>query len=373
MRWTISTVGAARLAGDQAHRVGLGRGPRRPRRCGRRCPRPRTSRDGRCAAAAARTCGPPRRPRVRWACGRPTAAGRRVDDHPERAGVDHPAAVRLLDRHPRRRSAAGAATVNGGDPGERHRRGVRDQLLLAVADERCERALDDAFQHAGDPGVVGLGLAVHPGDRAAGQDVVELLQQDGLPDPAELLGRVLQPGPHRRPSSPTAPPPAAGARCAGCPAWCAAARCRCRGGSPGTSRPTRCPGSAARPRPRRRTRAAVPIRTRRRALEVGGAVGLRHHLAGRPAAAVAVAEGHQRDRPVALLGVLALGLGELERREPGVVGVDRRQVGEDPGAVDALPPEGVVGQHVGLVPGHLLGQEAAATPAAVAICGSAPE
>ena len=42
-----------------------------------------------------------------------------------------------------------------------------------------------------------------------------------------------------------------------------------------------------------------------------------------------------------------------------VVGVDGREVGEDPGAVDALPPEGVVRELVGLVPRDLLGEEPA--------------
>ena len=61
----------------------------------------------------------------------------------------------------------------------------------------------------------------------------------------------------------------------------------------------------------------------------------------------------------ALLGELARGPGQLLARRRGVVGVDGREVREDPGAVDALPPEGVVRELVGLVPRHLLGEEPA--------------
>ena len=54
---------------------------------------------------------------------------------------------------------------------------------------------------------------------------------------------------------------------------------------------------------------------------------------------------------------VALGVGELASREIGVVGVGAWEVGEDAGAVDALPPERVVGELVDLVPADLLGEE----------------
>ena len=81
------------------------------------------------------------------------------------------------------------------------------------------------------------------------------------------------------------------------------------------------------------------------------------HLPGRPATAVAEPEGHQRHRAVAVVGVVAFGVRELAGYQLRVVGVDRREVGEDPGAVDPLPPEGVVRHAIGLVPGDLLGEE----------------
>jgi hypothetical protein len=52
------------------------------------------------------------------------------------------------------------------------------------------------------------------------------------------------------------------------------------------------------------------------------------------------------------------------RDDLGVVGVDRREVGEHPGAVEALPPERVVREAVLLVPRQLLGDEAVMPPAA---------
>ena len=69
--------------------------------------------------------------------------------------------------------------------------------------------------------------------------------------------------------------------------------------------------------------------------------------------------GTSEHRGAALLAEVALGVGQLGAAELRVVGVDRREVGEDPGAVDALPPEGVVRHPVRLVPGDLLGQEPA--------------
>ncbi len=95
----------------------------------------------------------------------------------------------------------------------------------------------------------------------------------------------------------------------------------------------------------------------RGALQVLQAAGPFHDLAGGAASAVAPAEGGQGAGGAALLGIVADGPGQLRAAETGVVGVDGREVGEDAGAVDAFPPEGVVGEGVGLVPGDLLGEE----------------
>ena len=94
-----------------------------------------------------------------------------------------------------------------------------------------------------------------------------------------------------------------------------------------------------------------------RTLQIGGAAPGGHHLAGGSAAAVAPAEQVDPDRRAALLLEVALEVGELGPGQRPVVGIGRREVGEDAGAVDALPAEGVVGEGVGLIPGDLLGQE----------------
>ena len=98
---------------------------------------------------------------------------------------------------------------------------------------------------------------------------------------------------------------------------------------------------------------------RRRALQVRGARRGRQHLPRGPAAAVAPAERHQGGVPEALLAVAALRPGQFPAGELGVVGVHRREVREQAGAVDALPPEGGVRHGVRFVPGNLLGQEPA--------------
>ena len=59
-----------------------------------------------------------------------------------------------------------------------------------------------------------------------------------------------------------------------------------------------------------------------------------------------------------MLGVVAGGVQQLARRHRRVVGVDRREVGEDAGTVDALPPEEVVGELVRLLPVDLDREEA---------------
>lgn len=95
----------------------------------------------------------------------------------------------------------------------------------------------------------------------------------------------------------------------------------------------------------------------RRALQVPLAPRPRQVLPGGAATAVTPAEGHQGTRAASLLPVVAGGVGQLGAAEVAVVGVDGREVREDARAVDALPPEGVVGERVDLRPGDLLGQE----------------
>jgi len=77
------------------------------------------------------------------------------------------------------------------DPAQRIRPGVQRERLLPRAGELRHRRLDQRAQGAGDLRVVAFGLAVHPGDRRAGQDVVELLEQHQAPGFLERVVGVL--------------------------------------------------------------------------------------------------------------------------------------------------------------------------------------
>ena len=82
------------------------------------------------------------------------------------------------------------------------------------------------------------------------------------------------------------------------------------------------------------------------------------HLPGRSTAAVAVPERHQRHAAPTVVLEVARRVGDLGRGDLGVVRVDGWEVGEHPGAVEALPPERAVGEPVLLVPRQLLRDEA---------------
>ena len=88
---------------------------------------------------------------------------------------------------------------------------------------------------------------------------------------------------------------------------------------------------------------------------------LGHHFSGRSASAVAIAVRGKARVGVTLFGELGLGELELHGAQVGVVGIDRREVREDAGTVDALPPEGVVRHPIGVVPGEFLGEEVIAS------------
>ena len=149
--------------------------------------------------------------------------------------------------------------------------------------------------------------------------------------------------------------------------------CRCRGGSPGTARPTQTGGVRVLGRaPRRRTPRAARART------VGEPSRSRGARAPRRASPGSARRRRRRSRTAPATCWPRPSRRSCARRGParaprqlGVVGVDRREVGEDPGAVDALPPERVVREPVGLVPGDLLGEEPARARPAATICGSA--
>ena len=67
---------------------------------------------------------------------------------------------------------------------------VHPRLAGPAPRPRPGPAAVSASSSSGDPRVLRLRLAVHPGDRRARQDVVELVQQHRLPQPVELLVRI---------------------------------------------------------------------------------------------------------------------------------------------------------------------------------------
>ena len=124
-----------------------------------------------------------------------------------------------------------------------------------------------------------------------------------------------------------------------------------RGGTPGRARPTRPGASGSSACASVKNSTGLASRTARRALERRRTPGGREHLAGGSAAAVAVAERHQRRGwPTAFSVKFRSARARSRRRQVGVVGVDGREVGEDLGAVDALPAERRVRHDVGVVP-----------------------
>ena len=204
-------------------------------------------------------------------------------------------------------------------------------------------------------GQVPLRPRVHLADRGAGQDVVEVVEQERLPGLVEP-GRLAR---HRRAAARRR---AAPARRGGSRAWSAPGSCRCRGGTRSRARPrppasptpparrrtprgrrSSCAARPADPRPAPASRASPPSARRRR-------------RPSRTPAAIAA------DRSWSLKSArrpAQLGHGRL-----GVVGVGGREVRDHRGAVDADPAERVVVGRRVAVPGQLLGQEAADAGAA---------
>ena len=64
----------------------------------------------------------------------------------------------------------------------RVRRGVEQEVPPARAEHGRGRSGDDRFELRSDGGVVALGVLMDPGNGAARQDVMELLQQDQPPE-----------------------------------------------------------------------------------------------------------------------------------------------------------------------------------------------
>ncbi len=158
------------------------------------------------------------------------AVGAEVADRGEQApAVDHDP-DRLVGQH----DAVGglgrpsAPAPGGADrpaaqrrrPVHRVRARVAGQLAARPArSARPARRRSRASSSVGDPGVLALGLLVHPGDRGARAGCRGTAAAAPCASSAAAVGTGRRRRRAPRPWSPTARPRAAGARCAGCPAW----------------------------------------------------------------------------------------------------------------------------------------------------------
>ncbi len=283
-------------------------------------------------------------------------------DHPvvHRAfSDDHGMVVHLGRRHGGEARARhldhGRFTIDDDHLAASVRRSVGDRS--ARGGNRCEGIRDDRLESFCDPPVCCFGVVGHPGDRRPGNDVVELLQQHLLPQTFEFrcdLGRCAagRHPPEFRLAKQTfaATVPDLGGRL-GCQR--AAVHLEVQLAGPhGYGCPNRCLGLDV-----FEELIGRADRDGRHAVEVGHPPGTFHHLPRRTATTVAVTERHQRPVAPTVLLEICLGVPDLCRCDLRVVGVDRRKVGQHSRAVETLPPERRMWEHVLLVPTELLRDE----------------
>jgi len=237
-----------------------------------------------------------------------------------------------------------------GDPRHLVTQGIQDRFATAT-----QRG-DGLISHGPHPGkdlcVLLAGHPVHPRDGAARQDVVELVQQHHLPQP-------LQPG-----RGETLPRDAGQQRqdpqeLSFSQRMLAAAvallHLQLRGEDTAVELQVELTGVDRRIRPvlgacRLEERIGIAHRHPRCPLQIGQAPGPLHHLRRRAAPAVAIPERDHLMCCDPLLRVVVDGPQILLRGQLRVVAVDRREVRENPGAVDALPPHRGMRKPVVLVP-----------------------
>jgi hypothetical protein len=284
-------------------------------------------------------------------------------------------APRVDDAHAHRRHAhrEHLAFLGGERPGLRRGRRVHDDERALgrgrVRGEPRHPLLDRAHRRA--PGVRHLRprVVVHLADRAPGQDVVELVEEDELPRAVERLARgvgrarlAAGPGTRARERLRQAQlalgaavrlldPRLARVR--------AAVELQVELAVPDPHALARAPQRAlgvvqvlaeVAHRPLLDARQTLAARADVRALDL---------LGGRPAAAIAEAVGLQveRDPRAVELDQCPHAVQELPRLDRAVVVVAGRQVREDLGAVEPAPPERDVREAVRLAPAHLVGDE----------------
>ncbi len=221
---------------------------------------------------------------------------------------------------------------------------------------RWSECVDEAADPFGeivlDPGEGLLGLGVDPGDRRARENVVELQRQELTPQVID----ARRPGERRGPQLELSEQALATTIAELGPQLA-------RQGPPVGLEVELTPPDRDRRSGRRlafdlgEEPGRCPDLDAGRTVEIGHAAGSFDHLDRRPATPVAVTERRQRPLAPSVFPEALARLGALGGADLGVVGVDGREVGEDPGAVETLPPERVVREAVRPIPRELLRDE----------------
>ena len=294
-----------------------------------------------------------------------------LDAHVQAAVVEHERIAVMADGDP----GPGRGIVFGqrrrrthrprilGTPGIRDDHGVGDDRGIVVHGcDGASRVEDDPVQSGDVPLVFRPRLTVHPCDGGTGQNVVELVEQQGLPDTVQFLTRidvtwVLDTG-H-------------GAQVFGDTQHrlllAAAALHVLLGGEGGTVQfkvqfALEHRGLSSRIVDDILTHAVEQLVGStefdlRRAGEIMVAADARGHLTGGAATAIAEAVQQNRVTGEVLVQEVALRIHQLMHAHPRAVGIRRREVRENTRAIDAFPHERVVWELGGVVPRDLLREE----------------
>ena len=280
-------------------------------------------------------------------------------------GQKYTAVVQCLGQHGKRvgRFVDAVGTPRRAVIAELADAGFGEQVDLRVGlAQHGAHVLGDVGQTLQIAAIVLAGFAVHPCDGRAGQDVVELVQQQRLPYAVQLLARVdvLRIGQH-----------------GGCAQVFDRAQQRFLLAAAAFHVLLRGQGATVQfeiqlALPDGHFRAGVLCKLLMRlveevirlfdahlgdAFEVLVAVQVLHHVAR--GAATAITETEEQKRAVGEILVLEVLLGVVEflNLAPSSIGIRRREVGEDARAVDAFPHERVVRELGGIVPRDLLREE----------------
>jgi hypothetical protein len=126
-----------------------------------------------------------------------------IDGDPQETVAEQVATSTVVGNHRCWRSCPHHPRAHGGDTTTGVWRGVEyDPVAVARAGELSKRGGDELLEFDGNRSVVGHRVAIHPADRGPRQYVVELLEQNYLPQSVEGLVRVRSAVPYCRRRAP---------------------------------------------------------------------------------------------------------------------------------------------------------------------------